>query len=216
MTTIEHKLIVVTVSGFQQNRWGRHGFARLHARISEAFPSRKTAPLIALEDWRVNPVALADKIAECHRMHDRLAHIAIASYSWANPTCRQVIDRLDEHRIAVKLWMMVDPVVRPRQIWFSPINLVALLKLGSFPRPTNVERLVLWRQENTRPLGRRVRGLRTIDREHVFGRARRDDGAGYTFHPRPDVGHNEIDDLDEVHNAFVRELERITNTEPAP
>lgn len=209
MTTIEHKLIVVTVSGFQQNRWGRHGFARLHARISEAFPSRATAPLIALEDWRVNPVALADKIAECHRMHGGLAHIAIASYSWGNPTCRQVIERLDEHRIAVKLWMMVDPVVRPRQVWFSLLNLIALTCFGCFWRPRNVERLVLWRQENSRPLGRRVRKLRMIDREHVFGRARRDDGAGYTFHPRPDVGHNDIDDLDEVHEAFLNALQKV-------
>lgn len=211
--------VMVIIGGFGQGNHAMHGMRTLHDGMIEIFPAR-TESVLEQEAWHVSPTKFADKIAAIIQRdgvttpNEGTTFIGMAAYSWGNPTAIKICERLFDYGISVEYLAMIDPVPRLAAFWWWPSNIWALSRFGKLNVPPNVRHVETWRQVNNRPLGRRlcVCGETKIINEHVYGPAGTMLPSGAVLVANPNIGHNQMDDREEIHAAIKARVRELSHT----
>lgn len=174
---------VIFFTGFLQREGGRTGLERLQRRVNAECSGPDN--LIVLKSWRDSARDTAQRIANW-RDEEADPRVVLVGFSYGGYTANETARELQKHRIAVETLALVDPVPR---IFARLPSSTSLLNVWSITVPSNVRRLLTWRQVHNRPGGSKIRLADKIT----------DWQTNETY---VDVPHTAIDDLPQIHRAI--------------
>jgi hypothetical protein len=182
---------IILQSGFRTPAAPGTGTYKLWRKLLEAFPNRRTVPLLALREWDSDPERLVQLTLNLHV--DQIVHVG-HSYGWGKGGL-SFFGELSKVGRNVDLSCVIDGV-----LWYRLMKWRSLRRGQRHEVPPNVLRVWSARQDNGPPYGFQM--VASAPTELV-------DSWIYNERNGRGVTHQNIDDLPEIHEGIITRIREV-------